>query len=79
MAAGEKAEAYAARMIEQGRLQRRIDQIDGVTFFWQHDRYGETYSAVGLGVRLAVDVERVAVSHTVRYQIYILWQDIASS
>lgn len=47
--------------------------------FWQHDRYGETYSAVGLGVRLAVDVERVAVSHTVRYQIYILWQDIASS
>lgn len=33
MAAGEKAEAYAARMIEQGRLQRRIDQIDGVTFF----------------------------------------------
>ena len=29
----EKAESYAARMLEQGRLAGRIDQIDGVVFF----------------------------------------------
>lgn len=31
--APEKAEEYAARMLEQGRLKGRIDQIDGVIFF----------------------------------------------
>ncbi|KAI9837687.1 MAG: hypothetical protein M1837_002702 [Sclerophora amabilis] len=30
---GDRAEDYAARMIEQGRLVGRIDQIDGVIFF----------------------------------------------
>ncbi|MCJ1254599.1 COP9 signalosome complex subunit 4 [Lignoscripta atroalba] len=30
---GEKAEEYAARMLEQGRLNGRIDQIEGVIFF----------------------------------------------
>ena len=31
--AAEKAEDYAARMVEQGRLKATIDQIDGVIFF----------------------------------------------
>lgn len=30
---GEKAEEYAARMVEQGRLKGVIDQIDGIIFF----------------------------------------------
>lgn len=33
MTAGEKAEVYAARMVEQGRLQGNIDQIAGVIYF----------------------------------------------
>lgn len=31
--AGEKAEDYAARMVEQGRLKGSLDQIDGVIYF----------------------------------------------
>ena len=41
--AGEKAEEYAARMVEQGRLKGVIDQIDGVIFF-------ETTDIKGAGV-----------------------------
>lgn len=41
--AGEKAEEYAARMVEQGRLKGVIDQIDGVIFF-------ETTDVKGAGV-----------------------------
>ncbi|KAL4973785.1 signalosome subunit 4 [Aspergillus desertorum] len=33
LTAGEKAEAYAARMVEQGRLSGSIDQIDGIIYF----------------------------------------------
>lgn len=66
---GEKAEAYAARMVEQGRLKGSIDQIAGVIHF--------DSSAVGSGATskqirqwdtgvqgLAEDAERVATSIT---------------
>ncbi|KAK2758740.1 hypothetical protein FQN54_003430 [Arachnomyces sp. PD_36] len=33
LSAGEKAEDYAARMVEQGRLRGSLDQIDGVIYF----------------------------------------------
>ncbi|KAI9925027.1 hypothetical protein ASPWEDRAFT_187124 [Aspergillus wentii DTO 134E9] len=64
MTAGEKAEAYAARMVEQDRLKGRIDQIDGVIFF------DSSSAAAGRHIRqwdagvqgLAEDVERVAAS-----------------
>lgn len=35
--AAEKAEDYAARMMEQGRLRGKIDQIDGVIYFQTED------------------------------------------
>lgn len=70
---GEEAEGYAARMIEQGRLSGRIDQIDQVIFFDGGDGSGERTTAgqadlvVGKELRrwdsniqgLAEDVERV--------------------
>lgn len=64
---GEKAEAYAAHMVEQGRLTGRIDQISGVIYF---DSGSIHSSAVGANIRqwdagaqrLAEDVERVASS-----------------
>ena len=37
----EKAEEYAARMLEQGRLTGRIDQIDGVIYFDGQQRSSE--------------------------------------
>lgn len=37
----EKAEEYAARMLEQGRLTGRIDQIDGIIFFDGGEGSGE--------------------------------------
>ena len=67
MTAGEKAEAYAARMVEQGRLKGNIDQISGVIYF--------DSSTIGSGAAskeirqwdasvqgVAEDVERVATS-----------------
>ncbi|GAD94235.1 COP9 signalosome subunit CsnD [Paecilomyces variotii No. 5] len=72
MTAAEKAEAYAARMVEQGRLKASIDQIDGVIFFDSGiSGVGSTGSA-GRNLRLwdasvqglAEDVERVAASIT---------------
>ncbi|MCJ1370361.1 hypothetical protein MMC20_001574 [Loxospora ochrophaea] len=42
----EKAEEYAARMLEQGRLTGRIDQIDGVIFFDGREGSGERTIAV---------------------------------
>ncbi|PYH41221.1 putative COP9 signalosome subunit 4 [Aspergillus saccharolyticus JOP 1030-1] len=65
--AGEKAEAYAARMVEQGRLKGSIDQIDGVIYFEvgaavPSGRHIRQWDA---GVQsLAEDVERVATSIT---------------
>ncbi|KAI9702099.1 MAG: hypothetical protein M1836_001443 [Candelina mexicana] len=41
----EKAEEYAARMIEQGRLVGRIDQIDGLIFFDSGEATGEKTNA----------------------------------
>ncbi|KAJ5348010.1 COP9 signalosome complex subunit 4 [Penicillium brevicompactum] len=70
LSAGEKAEAYAARMVEQGRLKGRIDQIDGIITF-DTGTVGDVAHASGdtklrqwdLGVQeLAEDVERVAAS-----------------
>ena len=70
----EKAEEYAARMLEQGRLTGRIDQIDGVIFFDGAEGSGEKTSVgqadkeVGRDLRkwdlkiqgIAEEVERVA-------------------
>jgi COP9 signalosome complex subunit 4 len=66
--AGEKAEAYAARMVEQGRLRGRIDQIDGIISFDSEIAAGSGANGASLrqwdqGVQeLAEDVERVATS-----------------
>ncbi len=49
---GERAEEYAARMIEQGRLVGRIDQIDGLIFFDSGEATGEKTSS-GQAERLA--------------------------
>lgn len=64
LTAGEKAEAYAARMVEQGRLSGSIDQIDGIIYF------EATTSAAGRHIRqwdagvqgLSEGVERVATN-----------------
>ena len=70
----EKAEEYAARMLEQGRLTGRIDQIDGVIFFdgaegsGENTVVGQADKAVGRDLRkwdlkiqgVAEEVERVA-------------------
>jgi len=65
--AGEKAEAYAARMVEQERLKGSIDQIAGVIYF---DSGNVGTAATGRHIRqwdagvqgLAEDTERVAAS-----------------
>lgn len=67
MTGGEKAEAYAARMVEQGRLKGSIDQIAGVIYF---DSSSVGSGAASKQIRqwdagiqgLAEDVERVAAS-----------------
>ncbi|KAL2836730.1 hypothetical protein BJY01DRAFT_53243 [Aspergillus pseudoustus] len=64
LTAGEKAEAYAARMVEQGRLSGTIDQIDGIIYF------ESSTTATGRHIRqwdagvqgLAEGVERVAAN-----------------
>ena len=67
MTAGEKAEAYAARMLEQGRLKGSIDQIEGVISF-DSEIYGDGMTDRSLrywdaGVQhLAQDVENVAAA-----------------
>ncbi|KAF3480831.1 COP9 signalosome subunit CsnD [Arthroderma uncinatum] len=65
--AGEKAEAYAARMLEQGRLKGTIDQIDGVISFDSEadgdGRTGRNLRHWDAGVQtLAEDVENVAAA-----------------
>ncbi|KAI1913452.1 hypothetical protein LOZ53_006592 [Ophidiomyces ophidiicola] len=69
MGAAEKAEIYAARMLEQGRLQGTIDQIDGVIFFdsidgiGSMDIEGRSLKSWDAGVqRLTDEVEKVATS-----------------
>lgn len=76
MSAAEKAEAYAARMVEQGRLKGSIDQIDGVIHF---DSSATGGVAMGRHIRrwdagvqgLLEDVERVASSITDQYPVCI--------
>ncbi|CAG8036150.1 unnamed protein product [Penicillium olsonii] len=70
LSAGEKAEAYAARMVEQGRLKGEIDQIDGIITFsadaagsFSHSSNGSKLRQWDAGVQaLAEHVERVAES-----------------
>lgn len=76
--AGEKAEAYAARMVEQGRLRGQIDQIDGVISFETEIGGGSKTSTSSslrqwdLGVQeLAEDVERVATSISDQFPVRI--------
>lgn len=71
LSAGEKAEAYAARMVEQNRLHGRIDQIDGVIFF-ESGTGGSVSGANSASLRqwdfgvqeLAEGVERVSATIT---------------
>lgn len=79
----EKAEQYAATMLEQGRLTGRIDQIDGVIFFDGVDGSGEksdvgkAKKAAGQELRswdakvqgTAEEVERVASMLQVQYPV----------
>lgn len=53
----ERAEGYAVRMLEQGRVAGRIDQIGGWVVF---EDGGELRRWDGLVGRLVEDVERVA-------------------
>lgn len=76
MTGGEKAEAYAARMVEQGRLKGSIDQIDGVIYFESSTTGG---ASTGRHIRqwdagvqgLLEDVERVASSITDQFPVSI--------
>lgn len=77
LSAGEKAEAYAARMVEQGRLRGRIDQIDGVISFDSEAATSSTSKSNGASLRqwdsgvqeLAEGVERVAASITDQFPV----------
>ena len=77
LSAGEKAEAYAARMVEQGRLRGQIDQIDGVISFNADSAGGSASGSNGTALRqwdsgvqgLAEDVERVAASITDQFPV----------
>ncbi|EER39114.1 COP9 signalosome complex subunit CsnD [Histoplasma capsulatum var. duboisii H88] len=71
LSAGERAEAYAARMLEQGRLKGTIDQIKGVIYFDSGiPGVGPTAEAAGRSLRawdagvqnLAEEVESVAAA-----------------
>ncbi|KAL9098872.1 MAG: hypothetical protein Q9187_009583 [Circinaria calcarea] len=63
----DKAEGYAARMLEQGRLAGRIDQINNVIFFEGREGTGGKVTAGAVGLRkwdvsvqgLSEEVERV--------------------
>ncbi|EAS29968.3 COP9 signalosome subunit CsnD [Coccidioides immitis RS] len=70
MSAGERAEVYAARMVEQGRLEGNIDQIAGVIYFKSGvdgvgptDTEGRSLRIWDAGVQhLTDEVEKVAAS-----------------
>ncbi|KAL1960963.1 hypothetical protein VTO42DRAFT_4851 [Malbranchea cinnamomea] len=71
LSAAEEAEAYAARMLEQGRLKGSIDQIEGVIYF-EADGHGaaDSNDARGPALRrwdagvqaVAEEVEKVATA-----------------
>ncbi|KAL3494024.1 hypothetical protein BJX62DRAFT_198979 [Aspergillus germanicus] len=71
LTAGEKAEAYAARMVEQGRLSGTIDQIDGIIYFESSTTAtGRHIRQWDVGVQgLAEGVERVATNITDKYPV----------
>ena len=83
----EKAEQYAATMLEQGRLAGRIDQIDGIIFFDGVEGSGEKTDAgkakkvVGQDLRkwdakvqgIAEEVERVASMLQAQYPVCCSW------
>lgn len=74
LTAGEKAEAYAARMVEQERLKGSIDQIDGVISFDSGmATTGRHIRQWDVGVQgLAEDVERVAASIVDEFPVSLL-------
>ena len=78
LTAGEKAEAYAARMVEQGRLKGSIDQIDGVIYFQSSTvATGQHIRQWDAGVQgLAEDVERVATSITDAFPEFAVGQTV---
>jgi COP9 signalosome complex subunit 4 len=71
LTAGEKAEAYAARMVEQGRLSGTIDQIDGIIYFESSTTAtGRHIRQWDVGVQgLAEGVERVATNIMDKYPV----------
>ncbi|PGH26791.1 hypothetical protein AJ80_01557 [Polytolypa hystricis UAMH7299] len=82
--AGEKAEAYAARMLEQGRLEGTIDQIEGVIYFDSEIPGVGPTGSVGRSLRiwdagvqsLAEDVERVAAAITDQFPDFAIAQTV---
>ena len=54
----EKAEEYAAHMLEQGRLSGRIDQIDGVIFFNGSEGSGQKTSVGQVDVAIVRDLRK---------------------
>ena len=54
----EKAEEYAAHMLEQGRLSGRIDQIDSVIFFDGSEGSGERTNAGQAGTLVVRDLRK---------------------
>ena len=81
----EEAEGYAARMIEQGRLSGRIDQIDSIVYFEGREGTGEVTKAgqadqvIGTWLRrwdgnvkgVAEEVERVVGVMASRYPDFV--------
>ena len=79
----EKAEDYASTMLEQGRLNGRIDQIDGIIFFdggegtGTKTKSGQAHKAAGGDLRkwdakvqgIAEEVERVASMLQAQYPV----------
>lgn len=82
----EKAEEYCARMLEQGRVMGRIDQIDGIIFFDGSEGSGENTNSgqggkvVGRDLRkwdakvqgIAEEVERVASMLQAQYPVSLV-------
>lgn len=54
----DKAEEYAAQMLEQGRLAGRIDQIDGMIFFNGNEGSGERTSAGQADMTIVRDLRK---------------------
>lgn len=83
--AAEKAEDYAARMVEQGRLRAEIDQIAGVIRFESMPGLGSHGYAHELrgwdsGVQgLVEDVERYATAITESFPVSLEWSTVMTA